>query len=85
VQVVMALSSSFALCAASDEAVKIRDDVSYFKALQAALDKRSSTGGKAPEQIDAAIRQLVSSAITTNGEIIDVFTAAGLAKPDIRI
>jgi Domain of unknown function (DUF3387) len=43
------------------------------------------SGGKSPEQIDAAIRQLVSSAITTDGEVIDVFTAAGLAKPDISI
>ncbi len=85
VQVVMELSSSFALCASSDEAVKIRDDVSYFQALQAALNKRSGTSGKSPEQIDAAIRQLVSSAITTDGEVIDVFTAAGLAKPDISI
>ena len=85
VQVVMELSSAFALCASSDEAVKIRDDVSYFQALQAALNKRSGISGKAPEQIDAAIRQLVSSAITTDGEVIDVFTAAGLAKPDISI
>ncbi len=85
VRVVMELSSAFALCAASDEAVKIRDDVSYFQALQAALNKRSGTSGKSPEQIDAAIRQLVSSAITTEGEVIDVFTAAGLSKPDISI
>ena len=85
VQVVMELSRAFALCAASDEAVKIRDDVSFFQALQAALNKRSGTSGKSPEQIDAAIRQLVSSAITTEGEVIDVFTAAGLSKPDISI
>ena len=85
VQVVMELSSAFALCASSDEATAIRDDVSYFQALQAALNKRSGTSGKSPEQIDAAIRQLVSSAITTEGEVIDVFTAAGLSKPDISI
>jgi type I restriction enzyme, R subunit len=83
--VVMELSSAFALCAASDEAAKIRDDVSYFQALQAALNKRSGASGKSPEQIDAAIRQLVSSAISTDGEVIDVFTAAGLARPDISI
>lgn len=40
---------------------------------------------KSPEQIDAAIRQIVSKAITTEGEIIDVFTAAGLKKHDIGI
>lgn len=85
VQVVTELSRAFALCAASNEAVAIRDDVSYFQALQAALNKQSSDNRKSPEQIDAAIRQLVSKAITTEGEVIDVFTAAGLQKPDISI
>jgi type I restriction enzyme R subunit len=85
VQVVTELSRAFALCAASDEATAIRDDVSFFQALQAALNKQSSSNRKTPEQIDAAIRQLVSKAITTEGQVIDVFTAAGLPKPDISI
>ena len=85
VQVVTELSRAFALCAASEEATAIRDDVSFFQALQAALNKQSSQNRKTPEQIDAAIRQLVSKAITTEGEVIDVFTAAGLSKPDISI
>ena len=85
VQVVTELSRAFALCAASDEAVSIRDDVSYFQALQAALNKQNPENRKSPDQIDAAIRQLVSKAITTEGEVIDVFTAAGLKRPDISI
>jgi type I restriction enzyme R subunit len=85
VQVVTELSRAFALCASSDEATEIRDDVSLFQALQAALNKQSSTNRKTPEQIDAAIRQLVSKAITTEGQVIDVFTAAGLPTPDISI
>jgi len=85
VQVVTELSRAFALCAASDEATEIRDDVSFFQALQAALNKQGSSNRKTPEQIDAAIRQLVSKAITTEGQVIDVFTAAGLPKPDISI
>ena len=84
-QVVAELSRAFALCAASDEATEIRDDVSFFQALQAALAKQTSSTSKTPEQIDAAIRQLVSKAITTEGQLIDVFTAAGLPKPDISI
>ncbi len=85
VQVVTDLSQAFALCAASDEAVAIRDDISYFQAIQAALNKQSGRSTKTPEQMDAAIRQLVSKAITTEGQVIDVFTAAGLSKPDISI
>jgi type I restriction enzyme R subunit len=85
VQVVTELSRAFALCAASDEATEIREDVSFFQALQAALNKQCSNNRKTPEQIDAAIRQLVSKAITTEGQVIDVFTAAGLPRPDISI
>jgi type I restriction enzyme R subunit len=85
VQVVTELSRAFALCAASDEATAIRDDVSFFQAIQAALGKHDSGSRKTPEQIDAAIRQLVSKAITTDGQVIDVFTAAGLPRPDISI
>jgi type I restriction enzyme R subunit len=85
VQVVAELSRAFALCAASDEATAIRDDVSFFQAIHAALNKQSGSNRKTPEQIDAAIRQLVSKAITTEGQVIDVFTAAGLPKPDISI
>ncbi|HMS16146.1 MAG TPA: type I restriction endonuclease subunit R, partial [Planctomycetota bacterium] len=85
IQVVTELSRAFALCAATDEAAEIRDDVSYFQALQAALSKQSSQSRKAPEQVDAAIRQLVNRAITTEGQVIDVFTEAGLTRPDISI
>jgi type I restriction enzyme R subunit len=84
-KLVTELSRAFALCAASDEATAIRDDVSFFQALQAALGKQSSASRKTPEQIEAAIRQLVSRAITTTGQVIDVFTAAGLHRPDIGI
>jgi len=85
VQVVSELSRAFALCAAGDEATAIRDDVSFFQTLQAALNKQGGGSRKTPEQLDAAIRQLASKAITTDGQVIDVFTAAGLPKPDIGI
>jgi type I restriction enzyme, R subunit len=85
VQAITELSRAFALCAATDSATQIRDDVSFFQALQAALNKQISNNRRTPEQMDAAIRQLVSKAITTDGQVIDVFTAAGLPKPDISI
>jgi type I restriction enzyme R subunit len=85
VEVVTLLSRWFALCAASNEAIEIRDDVAFFQAVKAALMKSAGTSTKTPDQLDAAVRQLVSGAITTDGKIIDVFTAAGLPKPDISI
>jgi len=85
VQLVMELSKAFALCAASDEATAIRDDVSFFQTVQTALNKQHTGNRKTPDQLDAAVRQLVSKAIVTHGQVIDVFTAAGLPKPDIGI
>jgi len=78
------LSSAFALCAASDEATEIRDDVSFFQAVRAALVKPSGEK-KTDEQIDAAVKQLVSKAVAASDEVIDIFSAAGLKKLDISI
>jgi type I restriction enzyme R subunit len=84
VQVVTDLSRAFALCAASDEAIELRDDIAFFQAIKAQLSK-SSGAQRPPEDFDAAIRQLVSKAIMADEGIIDVFTAAGLKRPDISI
>jgi type I restriction enzyme R subunit len=63
IQVVKELSAAFALCATSDEATEIRDDVCFFQNLQAVLHKGMSASGKTPDQLNAAVRQLVSKAI----------------------
>jgi type I restriction enzyme R subunit len=84
-QAVTGLSRAFALCAASDEALEIRDDISFFQNLNAALTKHGIGAGKTPDQLDSAIRQLVSKAIVPDGQVIDIFTAAGIARPDISI
>jgi type I restriction enzyme R subunit len=85
VQVVTDLSRAFALCAGTDAAISLRDDIALFQAIKAALTKSAGSSTKTPDELDAAVRQLVSGAITTDGKIIDVFTAAGLPQPDISI
>lgn len=82
--VVTDLSRAFALCAAHDEAIRIRDDIAFFQAVRAALVKPSGER-RSEENLDQAVRQLVSKAITAPDEVIDVFLAAGLKKPDISI
>ncbi|MGH9834309.1 MAG: type I restriction endonuclease subunit R [Blastocatellia bacterium] len=84
VQLVTDLSRAFALCAATDEAIELRDDIAFFQAIKAQLAKTSGSQ-RPPEEFDAAIRQLVSKAIMADEGIVDVFTAAGLKKPDISI
>jgi type I restriction enzyme R subunit len=83
-QAVTDLSRAFALCAATDEAIEIRDDIAFFQAIASQLTKNSAAR-RPPEEVDAAIRQLVSKAIMADEGVIDVFTAAGLKKPDISI
>lgn len=82
-QVVGDLSKAFALAVPADEAIRIRDDVSFFQAVKSALAKRSMSE-RAPEDLDHAIRQIVSRAVSAD-EVIDIFDAAGLKKPDISI
>jgi type I restriction enzyme, R subunit len=78
------LSKFFALSVPSDEALKIRDDVSFFQAVRAVLVKTDGAAGKPRDDLDHAIRQIVSQAIVSD-EVVDVFAAAGLKKPDISI
>jgi type I restriction enzyme, R subunit len=84
VQVVTELSQAFALCAGSDDAIEIRDDIGFFQAVKAALAKKRGEG-KSTDVLDHAVRQLVAKAIAPEGEIIDIFSAAGLKQPDISI
>lgn len=78
------LSQAFALAVPSDEALDIRDDVAFFQTVRAVLAKTLTTGTKPPEELDFAIRQIVSRAVASN-EVVDIFAAAGLNKPDISI
>lgn len=82
--VVQELSQAFALSVPHKEALRIRDDVSFFQSLRVALIKRAPNGAKPEEDLDLAIRQIVSRAVSSEG-VVDIFTAAGLEKPDISI
>ncbi len=81
---VQELSQAFALAVPHEEAIGIRDDVAFFQAVRASLSKRSPGDAKPEEELDLAIRQIVSRAVTSEG-VVDIFEAAGLRKPDISI
>ncbi|MBW4628886.1 MAG: HsdR family type I site-specific deoxyribonuclease [Brasilonema octagenarum HA4186-MV1] len=84
IQAVNELAKAFALCSSSDEAIAIRDEVGLFQAIRAAFVKHTTTGGKSPEDIDTAIRQIVSNAVASD-QVVDIFAAAGVKNPDISI
>ena len=81
---VTGLSAAFALAVPHQKALEIRDDVAFFQAVKSVLTKSTGDGRRSPEEIEHAIRQIVSRAIASD-EIIDIFAAAGLKKPDISI
>ena len=84
VQAVRDLSRAFALAVPHDDAMRIRDDVAFFQAVQAVLSKRAASEARPEEELEHAVRQVVSRAVASEG-VVDIFAAAGLDKPDISI
>ena len=83
-QAVTELSKGFALAVPHPEAIRIRDDVGFFQAVRAVLAKNEPGERKSNEELDHAIRQIISKAMVSD-EVVDIFAAAGLKKPDISI
>ncbi|AXH30430.1 type I restriction endonuclease subunit R [Francisella opportunistica] len=82
---VTALSQAFAIAMPHDEAVDAKDEIAFFQAIKARLAKFDSTGtGKTDEQIETAIRQVIDKALVTD-QVIDIFDASGIKKPDISV
>ena len=84
VDAVTELGKAFALVSSTDEGIAIRDEVGFFQAIKVAMVKYTTTEGKSPDDLDAAVRQIVSKAVVSD-EIIDIFAASGLTKPNIAI
>lgn len=82
---VLAASKAFALCCTLDEALKHRDELAFLQAAKAALSKFGTLGKKlSDEQKEHALRQIISKAVIS-AEVVDIFKAAGLNRPDIGI
>jgi type I restriction enzyme, R subunit len=87
VQGVTELSKAFALVATHDDAIKVREEVAFFQCLRAQFGKLDGTGadnGMRSENLDAAVRQILSRSVASD-EVIDIFSAAGMERPDISI
>jgi len=82
---VTALSQAFAIAIPHDQAMDAKDEVSFFQAVKARLAKFDITGsGKTDDEIETTIRQVIDKALVSE-QVIDVFDAAGIKKPDISI
>lgn len=77
------LSKAFAISVPHPKAIAIRDDLSFFQAIKARISKlRESNKKRSDEEVETAIRQIISDALIST-EVIDIFQAAGLQNPEI--
>ncbi|MHA8061404.1 type I restriction endonuclease subunit R [Aquirufa beregesia] len=81
---VTALSKSFAISVPHPYTIDIRDEVGLFQAIKARIVKVTQSNGKSDEEMETAIKQILSDAIVSE-DVIDIFDAAGIKKPDISI
>jgi len=84
VKAVVELTKAYALSVPHKKALEISDDVAFFQAVKAALVKSQPDKQRTQEEIEHVIRQIISKAVVTD-EVIDIFSAAGIKKPDISI
>jgi len=82
---VTALSQAFAIAVPHQQAMDAKDEVGFFQAVKARLTKFDSPGeGRSNEELETTIRQVIDQALVSE-QVIDVFDAAGIKKPDISI
>lgn len=81
VRAVIELTKAYALSVPHEKALEISDDVAFFQAVKAALVKSLPDKQRSQDEIEHVIRQIISKAVVTD-EVIDIFSAAGIKKPD---
>jgi type I restriction enzyme R subunit len=80
-----ALSRLFALAVPHEDALALTNEIAFFQAVRARLLKFESEDGNGDKKnYDIAIRQIVNQAVAST-EVVDIFDAAGIKKPDISL
>jgi type I restriction enzyme R subunit len=81
---IAALSKAFALAVPHEKALALRGHIEFFQAIRAAFLKNTRGNGQDRENLDAAIQQIVSKAVAPD-QVVDIFNAMGLKKPDLTV
>lgn len=78
------LGQALSICITKEEVQPYLPDVAFFQVVKARLQKFDTVlgTGKKKSDIDTAVKQLVNEAISSD-QVVDVFEAAGMEKPDI--
>ncbi len=79
------LGQAFALSVPDEAALAIKDELALFQAVKARLVKFIGGGsGRSDIDIETAIKQIVDEALSSD-QVVDIFDAAGIKKPEISI
>ncbi len=82
---VVAMTKAFALCGTMDEAVAVREEIAFYQMIKAVIVKKANTIiGQTDEQKQQVLRQILNKSLVS-GQVVDIFTAAGLDKPNIAV
>lgn len=80
-----ALSKLFALAVPHEDALALTNEISFFQSVRARLLKFEGDGENGDKKnYESAIRQIVNQAVEST-EVVDIFDAAGIKKPDISL
>src|SRR5690606_11377357 len=81
----LAMTKAFSLCCTLEEAKAVREEVAFLQAVRVILTKRDiSERRRTDEERELAVRQIIGNAVVS-GEVVDVFEAVGLDKPNIGL
>ncbi|MBF0224222.1 MAG: type I restriction endonuclease subunit R [Desulfobacterales bacterium] len=81
---VNALSQAFSIAIPHEQAMDVKDEIAFFQAVKSRLTKFDAGSGKTNVEMETAIRQVIDKALLTE-QVIDIFDAAGIKRPDISI
>jgi type I restriction enzyme R subunit len=80
---VLALTKAFSLCGTLDAAKEHKEEVAFFQAVKAVIQK-AGTVVATKKDPDKAIKQIIDNALISEG-VEDIFSLVGLEKPNIGI
>ena len=81
---VLRMTQAFALCCTLPEAAAHREEIAFFQAVRTVLTKSDPTKTLSDDAREHALRQILSGAVVS-AEVMDIFGAAGLARPNLAI
>ena len=79
------LSQLFALAVPHEDALALTNEIAFFQSIRARLLKFEGNGDNGDKKnYESAIRQIINQAVEST-EVVDIFDAAGMKKPDISL